>query len=148
MSVCCALGLRQRGAWQARFVDGGGQPQLAAQHASAHDCCVAVLLTSCCVFLPSAALPINWALGRTNDLVHHSGRGSLSISLTGGSAVVDADDSTAGDAFRIAHGALMLAAFVLMMPTAVLMARHKWMFGDKQVRRLFFLGQHTTAVRL
>lgn len=28
----------------------------------------------------------------------------------------------------------MLTAFVLLMPAAVVMARHKWLFGDKEVR--------------
>lgn len=36
---------------------------------------------------------------------------------------------------HIAHGVLLLAAFCLIMPTAALLARHKWLFGaDVRVR--------------
>jgi hypothetical protein len=30
---------------------------------------------------------------------------------------------------HIAHGALMIAAFCLIMPSAALLARHRWLFG-------------------
>jgi hypothetical protein len=37
---------------------------------------------------------------------------------------------------RWAHGALMLAAFVLLMPTGILTSRHKWLFGDKDAGKI------------
>lgn len=84
--------------------------------------------------LTLTALPINWALGDEAALVRHSRKGSVALVLDGGgSSVTAGDGADNATAFRIAHGTLMLAAFVLLMPTAVLMARHKWLFGDSQV---------------
>lgn len=34
---------------------------------------------------------------------------------------------------QLAHGALMLLAFSVFMPLGALMARHKWIMGDKEV---------------
>jgi hypothetical protein len=83
----------------------------------------------------ATAQPVNWALGDQAALLRHSRKGSVAISLGGGGSSVTAeDDARNARAFRIAHGALMLAAFVLLMPAAVLMARHKWLFGDAEVR--------------
>jgi hypothetical protein len=60
------------------------------------------------------------------------------VDLAGGSAGSISDDSSTTArrqlAYRVAHGVLMLAAFVLLMPAAALLARHKWLFGDKKVR--------------
>jgi hypothetical protein len=44
------------------------------------------------------------------------------------------EDGSNEEALTIAHGALMLVAFVVLMPAAVIMARHKWLYGDKEVR--------------
>lgn len=60
------------------------------------------------------------------------------INLAGGGATLgDGGAATANTqlTYRVAHGVMMLAAFVLLMPAAALIARHKWLFGDKEVRR-------------
>eukprot|EP00879_Flechtneria_rotunda_P001115 GHRR01001257.1.p2 GENE.GHRR01001257.1~~GHRR01001257.1.p2 ORF type:complete len:373 (+),score=108.40 GHRR01001257.1:1707-2825(+) len=82
---------------------------------------------------PAAALPINWALGPDNTLIQHAESGSLSLGLTTGVSMT-VGDIGGGDAtaVRIAHGALMLTAFIVLIPAAVLMARHKWMCGDNK----------------
>jgi hypothetical protein len=64
----------------------------------------------------------------------HSRAGSVAVRLNGGGAAILSSDDANATAFRVAHGALMLAAFVLLMPVAVLMARHKYLFGDAKVR--------------
>jgi hypothetical protein len=80
----------------------------------------------------AAALPVNWALGGGNALARHLRSGSLALSLTDGGAAVNTTVSNAFY-FGATHGALMLAAFVLLMPGAALSARHKYLFADKQV---------------
>lgn len=79
---------------------------------------------------------LNWALGSSDELAHHASMGSLALRLAGGAADVDAASGAAANAtvFRIAHGALMAAAFLLLMPAGALLARHKWAFGDAEVR--------------
>lgn len=37
---------------------------------------------------------------------------------------------------RFAHGAMMIAAFALLMPLGVLLARHKWVFGDPEAGKI------------
>jgi len=83
---------------------------------------------------PSTALPINWAISDSNSLQQmHSQMGSATIDLQGGAAVISNSGAAANQlAYRVAHGVMMLLAFLLLMPSAVLMARHKWLFGDKE----------------
>ncbi len=92
-------------------------------------------------YLPTV-LPMNFAVGARNALSKHIQSGSLTINLadgtsapiTGGVGVgsggvgVDASGATA---CRVAHGALMLSAFALLLPAGALVARHKWVFGDR-----------------
>jgi hypothetical protein len=64
-----------------------------------------------------------------------SGAGAAALAGAGAPVVLeDAGGDEAGHAAsaraRIAHGALMLAAFALLMPLGALLARHKWVFGD------------------
>lgn len=94
-----------------------------------------------------AAVPMNWALGPQNALVQHSIMGSVELNLAGGTARSIADDSATNNAYRAAHGALMLTAFVLLMPSAVLMARHKWLFGDRKVWSWFLVLRSLRCVR-
>lgn len=62
--------------------------------------------------------------------------GSATIDLEGGAASISDNGTPANQlAYRIAHGTLMLTAFVLLMPSAVLTARHKWLFGNNKVGR-------------
>jgi hypothetical protein len=65
----------------------------------------------------------------------HTQMGYVNVKLAGGGATVG-DNAAASMQlrYRVAHGAMMLAAFVLLMPVAALIARHKWLFGDKEVR--------------
>jgi hypothetical protein len=42
---------------------------------------------------------------------------------------------------QLAHGALMLLAFSVFMPMGALMARHKWIMGDKEVSILGGVGR-------
>jgi len=83
---------------------------------------------------PSKALPINWAISDSNSLQQmHSQMGSATIDLEGGAASISDNGTPANQlAYRIAHGTLMLTAFVLLMPSAVLTARHKWLFGNNE----------------
>ena len=39
-------------------------------------------------------------------------------------------------AAQIAHGILMVAAFCVFMPAGIVVARHKWMFANKEVGHL------------
>jgi hypothetical protein len=92
------------------------------------------MLNAAACMLLFAALPINWAYGDQNALVKHARSGSLAVGLAGGGSTIAASDRASElTACRIAHGALMLAAFLALMPTAVLLARHKWLFGHKEV---------------
>jgi hypothetical protein len=80
-------------------------------------------------------MPINWATSDSNSLQQmHTQMGYVNINLAGGGATVG-DNAAASKqlSYRVAHGAMMLAAFVLLMPGAALIARHKWLFGDKEV---------------
>lgn len=84
---------------------------------------------------PQAAVPasvaLNWAESSGHALDYHDRKGSVTLDLRDGGAVVGDPTGAAAlaDAARIAHGALMAAAFLLLIPTAVLLPRHKWLFG-------------------
>jgi hypothetical protein len=89
-----------------------------------------------------------WATSPRRVLAVHSAAGGFTAdlrpllaaasgaSLAGaGAPLVLQEDGGGGhdgdsDRIRIAHGALMLAAFALLMPLGALLARHKWLFGD------------------
>lgn len=58
------------------------------------------------------------------------GSGDSAAPVDGGD---DAGDSSNEEALTIAHGALMLVAFVVLMPAAVIMACHKWLYGNQEV---------------
>jgi hypothetical protein len=46
----------------------------------------------------------------------------------------DVSSASGNSAAQVAHGALMLVAFCVLMPAGMLLARHKWLFGDSEVR--------------
>lgn len=97
----------------------------------------------CCHCRRRAALLLNWALGDLDALGIHGRQGSLAIDLASGSATPLADSGTA-NYFKviIAHASLMMVAFLACMPAASIMARHKWLAGNRQVR------SHVVGVRL
>lgn len=72
-----------------------------------------------------------------------SGNAAAAAAFAQQAAAAEAADNAAAAAkrarserARIAHGALMLAAFVLLMPTGVLLSRHKWTFGDQAASKI------------
>jgi hypothetical protein len=52
----------------------------------------------------------------------------------------DVSSGSGMSAAQIAHGALMLVAFCALMPAGMLLARHKWLFGDSEVRAQVLAG--------
>lgn len=72
-----------------------------------------------------------WAAHTSTDLqATHAIMGSLSLNMVSGQASAV---SGAGSLAQVAHGVLMLLAFCFMMPSAALLARHKWRFIDPKV---------------
>jgi hypothetical protein len=84
--------------------------------------------------LDTSAVAMIWAMSPGNALVEHTQQGSLLLNMDTGVSTSRAD-RVGGAVWDIVHGALMLAAFVALMPAAVLLARHKWLFGNPKVRR-------------
>ena len=98
------------------------------------------LTTSSALATPSlspSSLPIIWALSKGGDVKKHDFQGSLLLNVeTGMSEVQEVGKlQRTSSAADLAHGVLMLVAFVVLMPGAVLLARHKWLFGSKKVSR-------------
>ncbi|KAF8055284.1 cytochrome b561 and DOMON domain-containing protein [Scenedesmus sp. PABB004] len=83
--------------------------------------------------LDLSALHLNWASDQSTTFVVHSGTGSVTLDASGGAAgvTVSGDDASGVDPGVVAHGALMLATFALMLPAGALAARHKWLAGDR-----------------
>lgn len=87
--------------------------------------------------LNPASVPVNYASASSNDLTaaHNSAGGlTLDLSAAGGGGSVGGEAPVKSNAMMRAHGALMLVAFAGLMPLGVLLARHKWAFGRKEVR--------------
>jgi hypothetical protein len=83
-----------------------------------------------------AALYLNWAYGLSNSLGIHVKEGSVAVVLSSNSSTITSDNAGINLSYPLAiwvHGAFMLAAFILMMPVAALLARHKWLAGNPQV---------------
>jgi hypothetical protein len=91
--------------------------------------------------LDTSAVNMIWAMSSGTALVEHTQQGSLSLNMDTGVSSSKAD-RVGGAVWDIVHGALMLTAFVFLMPAAVLLARHKWLFGNPKVR----LGTHGVGV--
>lgn len=83
--------------------------------------------------LDTSAVNMIWAMSSGTALVEHTQQGSLSLNMDTGVSSSKAD-RVGGAIWDIIHGALMLTAFVFLMPAAVLLARHKWLFGNPKVR--------------
>jgi hypothetical protein len=81
-----------------------------------------------------AALKLNWVGdGSTAFSGRHELTNSLTLDAVAG-GVTSSSSSSSKLRAQLAHGALMLLAFAVFMPTGALMARHKWMMGDAAVR--------------
>jgi hypothetical protein len=69
-----------------------------------------------------------------------SGNAAALAALAGAKPALVVPDDDAGQAAasraRAAHGALMLAAFALLMPVGALLARHKWLYGDPENQKI------------
>eukprot|EP00775_Hariotina_reticulata_P009944 gene9944-10099_t len=86
-----------------------------------------------------AALFLNWAYGYSNSLGIHAKQGSVAVILSSQSSTIISDNGGVSLSYPIAiwvHGALMLASFILLMPTAALSARHKWLAGNSQTGQI------------
>jgi hypothetical protein len=91
--------------------------------------------------LTPTSLPIIWAVSKSGDVRKHDFQGALVLDVEARTSqvLVVGGDGQAGrrgraSAADLAHGVLMMVAFVVLMPGAVLLARHKWLFGSKKVR--------------
>ncbi|KAL6753047.1 hypothetical protein V8C86DRAFT_2735981 [Haematococcus lacustris] len=74
---------------------------------------------------------LNWAAHYTNRLGFHALYGGAEVNpATGAVKLVRILDKRP---YIIAHGVLMLLAFVLLMPTAVLLARHRTLYLHKEL---------------
>lgn len=112
--------------------------------------------------LNAAGSPLIWASSPESSLTQHNLWGSFTANLNpllaaaagGGAtattaaalaaaaapaAVAEPDEDAIvakNERVRIAHGAMMLIAFALLMPAGVLLARHKWLFGDESAGKI------------
>jgi hypothetical protein len=90
------------------------------------------------VVLP-ADVHLIWAASPKVEFEQHSIFGSLGINMeasAGGSALLSSGPGSAVDhAGAIAHGVLMVLAFMVLMPGAVLAARYKWLHANKEVSK-------------
>ncbi|KAF6260840.1 hypothetical protein COO60DRAFT_838197 [Scenedesmus sp. NREL 46B-D3] len=82
-----------------------------------------------------AVVPLIWSTSTSNDFTQHKMQGALIVNLISGK-YFDVSSSLGSSAAQIAHGALMLVAFCALMPAGMLLARHKWLFGDSEAGRL------------
>ncbi len=73
---------------------------------------------------------LNWAVAQAPGLVTHNSQGGIVLNLVDGTAVTATTSKTRA---AIAHGAMMIVAFAILMPLGALLARHKWLFGRKEV---------------
>jgi len=86
---------------------------------------------------PPTALNLNLvADSGTSFSQPHTLTRSLVLNVADGSLARSSSGSVGEKLVKqVAHGVLMLLAFVVFMPTGALMARHKWVMGDKAVSR-------------
>lgn len=79
---------------------------------------------------------INWAVSDTPALIQHraADANGLEIDLASGSAGPSAGGAGDRRVRMIAHGALMAAAWALLLPLGVLLPAHRWLFGGERVR--------------
>ena len=88
------------------------------------------------VILP-ADVHLIWAASPNGELEEHAIFGSLGLNMdasAGGTALLSSATGAAVDpAGAIAHGVLMVVAFIVLMPGAVMAARYKWLWANKQV---------------
>ncbi|WIA34838.1 hypothetical protein OEZ86_013136 [Tetradesmus obliquus] len=82
-----------------------------------------------------AVVPLIWSSSTSNAFTKHKMQGSLIVNLISGK-YSDVSSSSGNSAAQIAHGVLMLVAFCALMPAGMLLARHKWLFGDSEAGRL------------
>ncbi|WIA14655.1 hypothetical protein OEZ85_003157 [Tetradesmus obliquus] len=82
-----------------------------------------------------AVVPLIWSSSTSNAFTKHKMQGSLIVNLISGK-YSDVSSASGNSAAQIAHGALMLVAFCALMPAGMLLARHKWLFGDSEAGRL------------
>lgn len=77
---------------------------------------------------------MSWAWSSQSALIQHDDMGGVTLNVASGGAVA-ATDNLLQQRIRmvIVHAALMLLAFVVLMPAGVMLARHKWMFGGPKV---------------
>eukprot|EP00879_Flechtneria_rotunda_P005969 GHRR01006276.1.p1 GENE.GHRR01006276.1~~GHRR01006276.1.p1 ORF type:complete len:490 (+),score=119.55 GHRR01006276.1:235-1704(+) len=82
------------------------------------------------------ALDLNWVADPGTEFEHHAMTGFVTVNAAAGSATAtDLSGGTESTKAVLAHGALMLLAFIVFMPLGALVARHKWLFGNKEVRQ-------------
>lgn len=79
---------------------------------------------------------MNWVNHKSEQFEQHQLTGQVTVNMNSGAA--SGASASVGDERRmravLAHGALMLLAFIFFFPLGALMARHKWLAGDKVVR--------------
>ncbi|KAJ9513660.1 hypothetical protein QJQ45_015416, partial [Haematococcus lacustris] len=78
---------------------------------------------------PTTTLQMNYAVHTSNSLLYHVESGSFALNPATGS--LQATRSSHLRRYIVAHASLMLLAFVFLMPTGVLLARHRSLYINK-----------------
>lgn len=82
-----------------------------------------------------AGMDMNWVGHNSDQFEQHLLTGQVTVNMNTGA--VSGATASGVDERRmravLAHGALMLLAFIVFFPLGALTARHKWLAGDKVV---------------